>query len=219
MKKLPLGSGWLVGLCLGLTWFAAGLCAEEQPFRPQGGTFAPLEKAKSYRGELVFVDHVNRRGSLRVLGGGEVFFQHVPQPFAMLPYGVVRYQGAPADLRHIPMGTLLHVSAFLPPDPHRSPVPVVQNPAVERPAENHVLLLEDEPSHCLREGKVWRLKEIELQQPLPILTTALSGLLLASLTRPESLPGQDTPDRLIRNTEPHSPEAQSPGRTRCERGT
>ncbi len=31
------------------------------------------------------------------------------------------------------------------------------------PAENHVLLLEDEPSHCLREGKVWKLKEVDLQ--------------------------------------------------------
>ena len=27
------------------------------------------------------------------------------------------------------------------------------------PAENHVLLFEDEPSHCLREtGKVWKLQ-------------------------------------------------------------
>ena len=34
------------------------------------------------------------------------------------------------------------------------------------PAENHVLLLEDEPSHCQREGMVWKLKEVELtEQP------------------------------------------------------
>jgi hypothetical protein len=31
------------------------------------------------------------------------------------------------------------------------------------PAENHVLLLEDEPSHCQREGLVWKLKELELK--------------------------------------------------------
>jgi hypothetical protein len=31
------------------------------------------------------------------------------------------------------------------------------------PAENHVLLLEDEPSHCLREGLVWKLKEVDLK--------------------------------------------------------
>jgi hypothetical protein len=31
------------------------------------------------------------------------------------------------------------------------------------PAENHVLLLEDEPSYCQREGFVWKLKEVEIK--------------------------------------------------------
>jgi hypothetical protein len=35
--------------------------------------------------------------------------------------------------------------------------------ATRRPAENHAILLEDEPSHCLRTGKVWRLSEVEIQ--------------------------------------------------------
>ncbi|MDB6173181.1 MAG: hypothetical protein JWL59_2492 [Chthoniobacteraceae bacterium] len=135
-----------------------------EAYRPEPGKFPDLEKARSYRGELVFVDHANRRGSLRVQGGSEVFFQHEPQPFAMLPYGIVRYHGAPADLRNIPLGTMLHVRAFLPPDPKNSSVPVVQKPSVEQPAENHVILLEDEPSRCLREDKVWKLKEIDLQK-------------------------------------------------------
>ncbi len=152
---------WLVALSIGLCLPAV---AAEQPFRPVAGKFPPLEKAHSYRGELVFVDHVNRRGSIRVQGGSEVFFQHLPQPFAMLPYGIVRYHGAPADLRNIPLGTMLHVRAFLPPDPAMSSVPVVQKPTVEQPAENHVILLEDEPSHCLRERKVWKLKEVDLQK-------------------------------------------------------
>ncbi|HRE83981.1 MAG TPA: hypothetical protein PLN52_23260, partial [Opitutaceae bacterium] len=37
-------------------------------FRPEAGKFPPLEKAHAYRGELVFVDHPNSRGSLRVEG-------------------------------------------------------------------------------------------------------------------------------------------------------
>ena len=153
---------WLVALCMGLSLLATSALAEDKPFRPEPGKFPPLEKAHAYRGELVFVDHVNRRGSIRVQGGSEVFFQHVPQPFAMLPYGVVRYHGAPADLRNIPLGTMVHVRAFLPPDPAMSSVPIVQKPTVEQPAENHVVLLEDEPSHCLREGLVWKLKEVDL---------------------------------------------------------
>jgi hypothetical protein len=143
-----------------------------EPFRPEPGKFPPLEKALSYRGELVFVDHANRRGSLRVQGAG-TYFRNAPHPFAMLPYGIVRYHGAPADLRDIPLGTVLHVRAFLPPDPKISAVPVLPVDNKERiagysgtgvaPAENHVLLLEDEPSHCQREGTVWKLKEVDLQ--------------------------------------------------------
>ena len=91
----------------------------------------------------------------------------------MLPYGIIRYHNAPAQLRDIPIGTVLHVRGFLPPDPKLSAVPVL--PINNRnktagysgkgtaPAENHLILLEDEPSFCQREGKVWKLKEIELQ--------------------------------------------------------
>ncbi|WP_038161261.1 hypothetical protein [Verrucomicrobium sp. BvORR106] len=146
--------------------------AADEPFRPEAGKFPPLEKAHSYRGELVFVDHANRRGSIRVEGTA-VFRRNNPHPFAMLPYGMVRYHGAPADLRDIPLGTVLHVHAFLPPDPKLSAVPVLPvnnkektsgyGDAGSAPAENHVLLLEDEPSHCQREGLVWKLKELELK--------------------------------------------------------
>ncbi|HRE84301.1 MAG TPA: hypothetical protein PLN52_24875 [Opitutaceae bacterium] len=144
-----------------------------EPFRPEAGKFPPLEKAHSYRGELVFVDHANRRGSIRVQGSG-MFFRNDPHPFALLPYGIVRYHGAPADLRDIPLGTVLHVRAFLPPDPTTSSVPVLPinykdvdvghyRGTGTAPAENHVLLLEDEPSHCQREGLVWKLKDVDVK--------------------------------------------------------
>jgi hypothetical protein len=160
-----------VVLCLGLLLFAASARAEENVIRPESGKFPPLEKAHAYRGELVFVDHANRRGSLRIQSAG-IFRFTAPSPFAMLPYGIVRYHGAPANLRDIPLGTVMHVRAFLPPDPKTSAVPVL--PINNRtktnhgglgtaPAENHVLLLEDEPSHCLREGLTWKLKEVEIK--------------------------------------------------------
>lgn len=162
-----------------------------EPFRPVAGEFPPLEKAHTYRGELVFVDHANRRGSIRVQGEGK-FFRNDPHPFAMLPYGMVRYRGAPADLRDIPLGTVMHVSGFLPPDPKISTVPVLPVDNKDRdanhyrgtgifPAENHVLLLEDEPSHCRRLGKIWKLKELDLKDR--------EGTLVASR---ESKEGEDT---------------------------
>jgi hypothetical protein len=155
---------------------------ETAPFRPEAGKFPPLDKAHTYRGELVFVDHANRRGSIRVQGSG-MFFRNDPHPFAMLPYGIVRYHGAPADLRDIPLGTVLHVHAFLPPDPKTSAVPVLALDSGKKdanhnrgagifPPENHVLLLEDEPSHCQREGLTWKLKEIEIKDN--------AGLLIAT---------------------------------------
>ena len=136
--------------------------AATEIFRPEAGRFPPLDKARSYRGVLAFIDHANRRGSLRIETSGE-FFRNPPHPFAMLPYGMIRLHGAPADLRDIPLCTVLHVRAYLPQDPKTSAVPVSQKGPPERPAENHVLLLEDEPSYCLREGKVWKLKEVNVR--------------------------------------------------------
>ena len=179
----------LCSLLMAVAAFAAneapGTKNQEQasgPYRPVAGKFPELSKAHTYRGELVFVDHVNRRGSLRVLGVG-VFRRNDPHPFAMLPYGMVRYRGAPADLRDIPLGTILHVTAYLPPDPKLSSVPVLPVDNKDRdannyrgigvfPAENHVLLLEDEPSYCLRLGLTWKLKGLDLEKPAaPILAT------------------------------------------------
>jgi hypothetical protein len=165
-------SYWVAALYLGMSLLASTANAEGELFRPQAGKFPPLEKAHSYRGELVFVDHANRRGSIRIQGEG-TYFRNAPHPFAMLPYGIVRYHGAPADLRDIPLGTVMHVQAFLPPDPQTSAVPVLPIDSRKKnsgysgtgiyPAENHVLLLEDESSYCLREGNVWMLKEVDIQ--------------------------------------------------------
>ena len=136
--------------------------AAEEPFRPEVGKFPPSEKAVAYDGQLVFVDHVNRRGSIRFTGG-ELFHSTAPRPFAMLPYGMVRYHGAPADLRDIALGTMLHGRFYLPPDLKFSAVPVVSRGGETNPAENHAILLEDEPSFCLREGKIWKLQEVDLR--------------------------------------------------------
>ena len=152
---------------------AAGEAGDAAVFRPVAGSFPPLERAVTYRGELVFVDHANRRGSLRVQGSG-MFFRNDPHPFALLPYAVVRYRTAPADLRDVPLGTVMHAHAFLPPDPLTSSVPVLPLDSGKQdanhnrgagifPAENHVLLLEDDPSHCRRLGLTWRLTDIEIR--------------------------------------------------------
>ena len=179
-----LARSWVVGLVVSLlhaTAIGAGRSTKNEepgtnPFRPKAGEFPPLKKAHSYRGELVFVDHANRRGSIRVAGDGK-FYRNDPHPFAMLPYGIVRYHDAPADLRDVPLGTVLHAHGFLPPDPKISSVPVYPINNKDKdvghyrgtgifPAENHILLLEDEPSHCRRNGLVWKLRQIEIKNDM-----------------------------------------------------
>ena len=118
MKQLK-STCWVAAIYVGVSLLTNTAEGEGEPFRPEAGKFPPLENALTYRGELVFVDHANRRGSLRVQGAGQ-YFRNAPHPFAMLPYGVIRYHGAPADLRDIPLGAVLHVRAFLPPDPKLS---------------------------------------------------------------------------------------------------
>ena len=165
-----------------VTTVLGSVVEESEPFRPEKGKFPPLEKAHSYRGELIFVDHPNRRGSIRVEGTGK-FYRNDPHPFALLPYGMVRYHNAPADLRDVPLGTVMHAHGFLPPDPKTSSVPVLPANNKDKdaghyrgtgifPAENHILLLEDEPSHCKRNGLVWKLKEVNLNN--------LAGAIVAS---------------------------------------
>jgi len=178
---------WIVSLGMGFSLLATFANAEPAPFRPEPGKFPPLEKSVAYDGQLVFVDHANRRGSLRVRGE-EQFFRNKPQPFAMLPYGLVRYHGAPADLRDVPLGTVMHGRFYLPPDPKFSSVPVRASGRAHEPAENHAILLEDEPSFCLRQGKVWKLKEVEVQ--------GSKGLVLASRGPKESVEGLEDGQQL-----------------------
>ena len=178
MNRMQSGMRFAV-LTLGAALLTVFAYADEKPFRPRAGKFPPLEKAHAYRGELVFVDHANRRGSIRIQGKGKFRFTG-PSPFAMLPYGMVRYHGAPADLRDIPLGTVMYVHAFLPPDPKISSVPVLPidnrlkklgNAGIgTAPAENHVLLLEDETSHCRRHGLVWKLKQVTLNDHAGFIT-------------------------------------------------
>ncbi|MFT5407161.1 MAG: hypothetical protein ACI9DF_006033 [Verrucomicrobiales bacterium] len=165
----------VLGLLLLLAISQAAAAADE-PFRPEPGTFPPLAEAKPYRGELVFVDHVNRRGSLRLHVDGH-YHEGKLHHFAMLPYGMIRYRGAPAALRDIPIGTVLYGRFYLPPDPKISAVPNAKGNDVTQPAENHAIRLEDGPSLCIRESKTWKLTEVEIK--------GTEGHLVVSLDRKE----------------------------------
>ncbi len=160
-----------------IAWlFAVALVSAQEPFRPSPGTFTPLERGKIYTGELVFVDHVNRRGSLR-LHVEDYYEEAGLHHFALLPDGVVRYRGAPASLKDVPLGTVLTGCFFLPPDPKISVVPVIRGGRRDptRPPENHALLLEDQMSLSLRENRPWKLKEVQIEGSRGALTVRREG--------------------------------------------
>ncbi|OUT61514.1 MAG: hypothetical protein CBB71_04080 [Rhodopirellula sp. TMED11] len=153
-----------------------GLSTAEDPYRPPVGGFADPSQAKPYRGELVFVDHINRRGSLRLHVDGH-YHEGKLHHFAMLPYGVIRYRGAPAELKDIPIGTVLYGRFYLPPDPKTSIVPSNHGRDVTAPAETYAVLLEDGPSLAIREQKSWTLSSVKIDGE--------AGELVASLPRLE----------------------------------
>ena len=115
-------------------------------------------------GELVSVDHVNRRGALRLVGDGDDGRYHSAPShrFAMLPYGMVRYHGAPAELKDIPLGTLLHGTFLLPPANNKSiPTPA---PSKYSPRHTHALLLEDDFSFYQRQSQAWKIVAIDTKK-------------------------------------------------------
>ena len=69
---------WISGLHLIVYLIVFNTIAQEQKYRPVSGQFPSLEKAHTYRGELAFVDHANRRGSIRIDGNGRFRFTHPP---------------------------------------------------------------------------------------------------------------------------------------------
>jgi hypothetical protein len=70
------------------------------------GEFPPLGSEHRVRGELVEADFIHRTGQFRTSATGELV------DFALLPYGIIKYQKAEADLRDLPLGTRCEFSLY-----------------------------------------------------------------------------------------------------------
>ena len=87
-------------------------------FQLKAGEFPAAGSAHYISGELIRVDHVERTFVLRADRTDKQNRSHFDLPLAaeMLPYGSIYYNGAPAALEDIPLGTHLH-GQFYPKDP------------------------------------------------------------------------------------------------------
>lgn len=158
----------LIAICLAVVVAATGAgevakpAADEKPYVPVAGQFPPPDAGAYFAGELVAVDHVNRRGALRIDGDNSEDRYHSAPPhrFALLPYGTIRYHGAPAELRDVPIGTHLHGYFVLPPEGDKA-IPPATSQFV--PKTNHALSLEDDLSFYQQRGQAWKVVSVELK--------------------------------------------------------
>jgi len=125
-----------ISICLLSTaGIIAGAVADEAPkfrtddnpdaslpwYQPVEGEFPPENSAHYVSGELVGVDHLERLVTLRIDrddAQGRALMDY-PLDAAMLPYGAVYYNGAPAALQDIPLGTHLHGWCYVRPEAER----------------------------------------------------------------------------------------------------
>ncbi len=84
-------------------------------YQIEEGVFPPEGSAHAVSGELIMVDHLERKFHLRVdrNDSQDRAVWDLPLESVMLPYGSVWYQGALADLRDIPLGTHLHGQFYI----------------------------------------------------------------------------------------------------------
>ena len=145
-----------------LAWEDAPAIADEKAdalrdHTPEPGIFPPKGAGVHLDGDLVFSDPINRRGAIRK--GGNMPRHY----FAMLPYGMVRYHGAPADVRDIPPGTHMHGRFLLPMKGEEEAIPLSGKQLKRHPGarHNHVILLEDDVSFYSRQGRSWKVLGFE----------------------------------------------------------
>jgi hypothetical protein len=144
-----------------LVFQAACFAQDNKEYIPRPGQFPPSDAGRYVAGELVTVDPVNRRGVLRLDGDPNHYEHEALHPFAMLPYGMIWYNGAPAELRDVPIGTHLHGYFFLPPQGEEATISALKGAAGFSIPQNHAISLEDDFSFYQRRGQAWKVVSLD----------------------------------------------------------
>ena len=141
--------------------------------------FPPADAGVDLAGELVTVDYVNRRGGLRLDGDFDDERYRIGPTFAfiLMPYGMVSYHGAAADLQDVPLGTRLVGRFVLPPEGDKAIPPPPPQQKKHVPDHNRAIRLEDDFSYAVRTGSGWKLQAFdrEKKQLTLVAVTAAGG--------------------------------------------
>jgi hypothetical protein len=171
----------LIFVCLALSFSAAVLCAAEPAkfrtdenrdktlpwFQLVDGQFPPAGSAHAISGELIQVDHVERRFRLRVDRDDSQDAGHFDLPIeaAMLPYGSIYYHGAPAALQDIPLGTHLHGKFYLKdPNDKSAPPSGAYRRVTNDAAFTRCFELADDFSHYANQQQAWMIDAVNLAE-------------------------------------------------------
>ena len=159
LMRLLAHSGLLLVLCLAARNVLTAEKIREalQNHVPKSGVFPPADAGIHLDGDLVVSDPINRRGALRKSQHSKRHY------FAMLPYGMVWYHGAPADVRDIPVGTHMHGRFLLPLEGEENTIPIAKEDlkANSDYRYNHAILIEDDASFYSRRGRSWKVLGFE----------------------------------------------------------
>ena len=129
------------------------------------GQFPPEGSAHAVTGELMHVEHLDRQFQIRVdrNDSQERGIWDLPLDATMLPYGSIWYQGAPAALQDIPLGTHLHGLFYLTDAEDKTPLPDTWYKRKTPDWEfRRCLCIEDEYSFHARQKQLWKIESVDL---------------------------------------------------------
>ncbi len=130
------------------------------------GQFPPEGSAHAVTGEMMHVDHLDRRFQIRVdrNDSQDRGIWDLPLDATMLPYGSIYYQGAPAALQDIPLGTHLHGLFYLTDPDDKTPLPDTWYKRKTPDWEfRRCFRIEDEFSFHARQKQLWKIDSVDLE--------------------------------------------------------
>ncbi len=156
----------IIGVLFTALFASVAFTQDKADYVPQPGQFPPAGTGTYIAGELVIIDPVNRRGGFRLDGDGSERYHTGPlHYFAVLPYGMIFYNGAPAELRDIPIGTHVHCYFYVPPLGEEETIPSLpKDQAQFQIKQNHAISLEDDFSFYQRRGQAWKVVSIDTKK-------------------------------------------------------
>ena len=129
------------------------------------GEFPPEGSAHAVSGELIQVDHLERRFQIRVdrNDSQDRGVMDLPLEAGMLPYGSIWYHNAPASLQDVPLGTHLHGLFYLAAPDDQTPLPETSNNRKSPEWQfRRCLRLEDDFTFHSKQKQLWKIESVDL---------------------------------------------------------